>query len=132
MVTKEKNKGIDQAYIRSVENMYNKADQDIDLMVASSERVGRTQTDIIDRIAFKTGVKKSDAKVFLSALSALATSEVKKNGEFTIPGFGKFVMAERKAHEGRNPATGKPIKIPAKSTIKFRVGKAMKDAVAKK
>ena len=88
-----------------------------------------TQTDIVNHMADKTGMKKSDAKDFFSALADLATSEVKKNGEFTIPGFGKLVKAERKAREGRNPATGKPIKIPAKTTVKFRVGKAMKDAV---
>ncbi len=63
-------------------------------------------------------------------LQELATKEVKKNGEFTIPGFGKLVKAKRKAREGRNPATGEPIKIPAKTTVKFRIGKAMKDAVA--
>jgi DNA-binding protein HU-beta len=56
----------------------------------------------------------------------------KKNGEFTLPGFGKLVKATRKAREGRNPATGKPIKIPAKTTVKFRLGKAMKDAVGGK
>lgn len=91
-----------------------------------------TQTDIVNHMADKTGMKKADAKEFFNALSELATSEVKKNGEFTIPGFGKLVKAQRKAREGRNPATGKPIKIPAKTTVKFRVGKAMKDAVAKK
>jgi DNA-binding protein HU-beta len=90
-----------------------------------------TQTDIINHMADATGTKKSDAKDFFGALADLATSEVKKNGEFTIPGFGKLVKAERKAREGRNPATGKPIKIPAKTTVKFRVGKALKDAVAK-
>lgn len=90
-----------------------------------------TQTDIVNHMADKTGLKKSEAKDFFSALAELATSEVKKNGEFTIPGFGKLVKAERKAREGRNPATGKPIKIPAKTTVKFRVGKAMKDAVGK-
>ncbi len=90
-----------------------------------------TQTDIVNHMADTTGMKKSDAKDFFGALADLAMSEVKKNGEFTIPGFGKLVKAERKAREGRNPATGKPIKIPAKTTVKFRVGKAMKDAVAK-
>ena len=90
-----------------------------------------TQTDIVNHMADKTGMKKSDAKDFFNALAELATEEVKKSGEFTIPGFGKLVKAERKAREGRNPATGKPIKIPAKTTVKFRVGKAMKDAVGK-
>ncbi len=73
---------------------------------------------------------KAQAKDFFNSLSELAKKEVKKNGEFTIPGFGKLVKAKRKAREGRNPATGAPIKIPAKTTVKFRVGKAMKDSVA--
>lgn len=88
-----------------------------------------TQTDIINGLADKTGMKKAQAKEFFGALAAMAAAEVKKNGEFTLPGFGKLVKATRKAREGRNPATGAVIKIPAKTTVKFRLGKAMKDAV---
>lgn len=89
-----------------------------------------TQTEIVNSLAEKTGLKKTEVKGFFDALAGLATSEVKSNGEFTLPGFGKLVKATRKAREGRNPATGKPIKIPAKTTVKFRLGKAMKDAVS--
>jgi len=95
--------------------------------MASKKRM--TQTEIISQLADKSGMKRTQAKEFFTALATLATSEVKKNGEFTIPGFGKLDKASRKAREGRNPATGKPIKIPAKTTVKFRVGKAMKDSV---
>jgi len=91
-----------------------------------------TQTDIINHLADKSGMKKADAKEFFTALAALATSEVQKNGEFTLPGFGKLVKATRKAREGRNPATGATIKIPAKTTVKFRLGKAMKDSISEK
>lgn len=89
-----------------------------------------TQTEIVNSLAESTGLKKTEVKGFFDALADLATAEVKKNGEFTLPGFGKLVKATRKAREGRNPATGKPIKIPAKTTVKFRLGKAMKDAVS--
>lgn len=89
-----------------------------------------TQTEIINSLAESSGLKKTDVKGLFDALAALATSEVQKNGEFTLPGFGKLVKATRKAREGRNPATGKAINIPAKTTVKFRLGKAMKDAVA--
>lgn len=89
-----------------------------------------TQTEIVNSLAESTGLKKTEVKGFFDALADLATEEVKKNGEFTLPGFGKLVKATRKAREGRNPATGKPIKIPAKTTVKFRLGKAMKDAVS--
>lgn len=88
-----------------------------------------TQTEIVNHMADKTGLSKAQSKDFFNSLSDLATKEVKKNGEFTIPGFGKLVKAKRKAREGRNPATGEPIKIPAKTTVKFRVGKSMKDAI---
>lgn len=88
-----------------------------------------TQTEIISNLADSTGLKKAQAKDFFTALASLAASEVKSNGEFTLPGFGKLVKATRKAREGRNPATGKPIQIPAKTTVKFRLGKAMKDSV---
>lgn len=88
-----------------------------------------TQTEIVSQLAEKSGLKKAQAKDFFTALAEMAASEVKKNGEFTIPGFGKLVKATRKAREGRNPATGATIKIPAKTTVKFRVGKAMKDAI---
>lgn len=88
-----------------------------------------TQTEIISNLADSTGLKKAQAKSFFDALASLAASEVKKNGEFTLPGFGKLVKATRKAREGRNPATGAVINIPAKTTVKFRLGKAMKDSV---
>jgi DNA-binding protein HU-beta len=88
-----------------------------------------TQTEIIGSLADSTGTKKADVKALFDALASLATSEVKKNGEFTVPGFGKLKKTQRKARDGRNPATGAVIKIPAKTTVKFSIGKAMKDAV---
>jgi DNA-binding protein HU-beta len=88
-----------------------------------------TQTEIISKLADKCGCKKSDVKGMFDELASLAASEVKTNGEFTVPGFGKLVKATRKARDGRNPATGAVIHIPAKTTVKFRLGKSMKDAV---
>ena len=89
-----------------------------------------TQTETVSYMADKTGMTKAQAKDFFNNLSALAMKEVKKSGEFTVPGIGKLVKTRRKARTGRNPATGEPLKIPAKTTVKFRVGKAMKDSVA--
>ncbi len=88
-----------------------------------------TQTEIIGNLADSSGLKKTDIKGLFDALAALATSEVKTNGEFTLPGFGKLKKTHRKARDGRNPATGAVIKIPAKTTVKFSIGKAIKDAV---
>lgn len=89
-----------------------------------------TQSDIIGNLADSCGLKKTDVKGLFDALADLATKEVKTNGEFTVPGFGKLKKTHRKARDGRNPATGAVIKIPAKTTVKFSIGKAMKDAVA--
>ena len=91
-----------------------------------------TQTEIVSALADKTGLKKTEVKGVFDAVAELATKEVKKNGEFTLPGFGKLKKTQRKAREGRNPATGAVIKIPAKTTVKFSLGKAMKDAVSAK
>ncbi|MCE7962761.1 MAG: HU family DNA-binding protein [Acidobacteria bacterium ACB1] len=89
-----------------------------------------TQTEIVNTLAEKCGCKKADVKNLFDALAEMAVKEVKKNGEFTVPGFGKLKKTHRKAREGRNPATGATIKIPAKTTVKFSLGKAMKDSVA--
>ena len=88
-----------------------------------------SQSEVINHFAEKFELKRVQVKEFFDELTALAGKEVKKNGEFTLPGFGKLVLAKRSAREGRNPATGEAIKIAAKTTLKFRVGKAMKDGV---
>jgi len=89
-----------------------------------------TQTEVISSLADSCGCKKSEVKAMFDALATLATNEVKSNGEFTVPGFGKLKKTFRKARQGRNPATGAVINIPAKTTVKFSIGKSMKDAVA--
>ena len=91
-----------------------------------------TQSEVINHFAEKFEMKRTQAKEFFDELANLASSEVKNNGEFVLPGFGKLVRSERKAREGRNPATGDTIQIPAKTTLKFRVGKGMKDSVVPK
>jgi len=65
----------------------------------------------------------------LDLLGQTALEETRVNGEFTIPGIGKLVKAERKARVGRNPQTGETINIGAKTTVKFRVGKGTKDTI---
>src|SRR5687767_14684994 len=86
-----------------------------------------TQSEVFNHFAEKTGMKRGQVKEFFDELYNLASGQVKSNGEFVLPGFGKLVKSERKAREGRNPATGETIQIPAKTTLKFRVGKGMKD-----
>ncbi|HEY5839087.1 MAG TPA: HU family DNA-binding protein [Pyrinomonadaceae bacterium] len=87
-----------------------------------------TQSEVINYVAERTSLNRAQAKQFFEDLASLAVSEVTSGGEFVLPGFGKLVRAERKAREGRNPATGETIQIPAKTTLKFRVSKAAKTA----
>ena len=91
-----------------------------------------TQSEILNHFAEKTGLKRAQVKDFFDQLADLASNEVKNNGEFALPGFGKLVLSERKAREGRNPQTGETIQIPAKTTLKFRLGKSIKDTVVPK
>jgi DNA-binding protein HU-beta len=88
-----------------------------------------TKSQIMATLAEKTGMKKKEVVCLIEALVSLAYKEA-KNG-FTIPDLGKLVLVNRKARMGRNPATGEPIKIPAKRVLKFRIAKAAKDAVLK-
>lgn len=88
-----------------------------------------TQTQLIREIATTCEVPNKVAKQFLETYAEIAVRETKKNGVFVLPGIGKLVRAERKARIGRNPATGETIKIPAKKVVKFRVAKAVKDAI---
>lgn len=88
-----------------------------------------TKSQLLTTLAETTEMSKKDVGVLLDELAALAYREVKSNGEFVVPGFGKLVKANRKARMGRNPATGETIKIAAKTVVKFRLAKAAKDAV---
>lgn len=88
-----------------------------------------TKAQIMSALSEKTGLPKKDVVGFMDTLTEMAYDEVKKNGEFILPGFGKLVKAHRKARIGINPATREKINIPAKTIVKFRLAKAAKDAV---
>ncbi len=88
-----------------------------------------TKVQVLSALAEKTGLAKKEVASFMEALTDLAYSEVKKKGEFLLPGFGKMVKAHRKARTGVNPATGEKINIPAKTVAKFKLSKAAKESV---
>jgi DNA-binding protein HU-beta len=88
-----------------------------------------TKSQIMQTLAEKTGLAKKQVVSVMESITELAYAQVKKSGEFVIPGVGKLVKVHRKERMGRNPATGETIKIPAKTVVKFRVAKAAKDAV---
>ena len=91
---------------------------------------GMTKTQLVRHLAEKNELTSKQTASFMQMLADTAVKETKKNGEFTIPGLGKLVKAERKARIGRNPQTGEAIKIKAKTVVKFRVAKSAKDTIA--
>jgi DNA-binding protein HU-beta len=88
---------------------------------------GMTKSQVADYMAEKIGITKKVAAQFLEELANLAYKQAKN--VFTLPGIGKLKLAHRKARMGRNPQTGAPIQIKAKTVLKFRVAKAAKDAI---
>src|SRR5436190_4083371 len=91
-----------------------------------------TQSQFMKELAAATDVPNKTAKTLVTAYADLAVKESKKNGMCVLPGIGRLVRVDRKARMGRNPATGEAIKIPAKKVVKFRVAKAVKDAIVPK
>src|SRR5919106_1498672 len=88
-----------------------------------------TQPQLVKELAEACELNNKVARQFLECFAGIAVRETKKNGVFVLPGLGRLVRQERKARMGRNPATGAAIKIPAKKVVKFRVAKAVKDAI---
>jgi DNA-binding protein HU-beta len=88
-----------------------------------------TKTELIGVMADEAGITKVAASDALDAFVAAVTKELKKAGKLGLVGFGTFSVVKRKAREGRNPQTGKAIKIPAKKVVKFKAGKTLADKV---
>ena len=86
-----------------------------------------TKSATFSQLSQKANISKKQVGELFDELLKLATKEA-KNG-FVVPGFGKLVLANRKARMGRNPQTGEPLKIPAKRVCKFRLAKSLKDTV---
>lgn len=88
-----------------------------------------TKSQLLGTLSESTGLSKKDVTNLMDKMVELAYKEVKKNGQFVVPGLGKLVKIKRAARVGRNPATGEQINIPAKTVVKFRVAKAAKESV---
>ena len=86
-----------------------------------------TKAAIVDHLAAKLDVTKKIANEFLNELNELIYKNAKKS--LTLPGLGKFYVQKYKKRNGRNPATGEAMVIPAKTKVRFKVGKALQDAV---
>jgi len=88
-----------------------------------------TQSQVSSHLADKVGINKKQAKAALEELSGLIVRELKREGALRLAGLGVFRKRKSKARMGRNPATGQPIKIPARTRLRFTVSKVLKDAV---
>ncbi len=92
------------------------------------------KADLIDLIAAKLGedTTKAAAERALDAVTESFAEALAKDGTVQLVGFGTFAKTERAARDGRNPSTGEKIKIKASVNVKFKAGKALKEAVAPK
>ena len=85
------------------------------------------KTELVAAIADQAGITKKDAEKAVKAFTDVVTKQLKKGEK--IVGFGTFEVVKRAAREGRNPQTGKAMKIKASKAPKFKAGKALKDAL---
>jgi DNA-binding protein HU-beta len=93
------------------------------------------KTELITKLAKKTGLTQGKASEAVDALfnakKGLIAQELGAGRRVTLPGFGGFAVRKRAARQGRNPATGAAIKIPSRAYPAFKVGKTLKEKVAK-
>ena len=87
------------------------------------------KSDLIDAVAGKADLSKSDASDAVDAVIDSITGALKRDDKVSLVGFGVFSVRSRAARQGRNPKTGQAITIPAGKTPGFKAGKALKDAV---
>ncbi len=87
------------------------------------------KNDLVDAVAERTGLAKSDAARAVEAVLGTVTESLQKGDQVALSGFGTFVVKARAARTGRNPRTGEAIAIPASRVPAFKAGKALKDAL---
>ena len=88
-----------------------------------------TKAELITRIAGEVKISKASAERAVNAFTNSLTKALKKGDKLALTGFGTFSIAKRKARIGRNPQTGKEIKIPARKVVKFKAGNLLKSSV---
>ncbi len=87
------------------------------------------KTELVAAIAAATEMSKKDTEKFVKAYEEVVKNELVAGGKIQSVGFGTFEVSERKARVGRNPKTGEKMDIKASKSVRFKVGKALKDAV---
>lgn len=95
------------------------------------------KTELVERVAKKTGLTRKDSKVVVDAIfstipkQGIIANELKSGRKVQITGFGTFQIRKRRKREGRNPQTGESIEIPASKFPAFSAGRALKDRIKK-
>jgi DNA-binding protein HU-beta len=89
------------------------------------------KSELVEAMAKAAGVSKAASEKALNGAIDAITKALKKGDKVTLVGFGTFSVAKRAARQGRNPQTGKMIKIAAKKVAKFKAGSKLADAVKK-
>ena len=87
------------------------------------------KSDLIDAMAADAGISKAAAKAALDSLTSNVTGALKKGEKVALVGWGTWSVSKRAARNGRNPQTGKEIKIAAKNVVKFKAGAGLSDSV---
>ena len=87
------------------------------------------KTELVAAMAEQTGLTKKDAEAALKAFTDTVSKQLKKGDKVQLVGFGTFEVTKRAAREGRNPQTGKAMKIKASKAPKFKAGKALRDMI---
>lgn len=87
------------------------------------------KTELVEVMAQKSGLPKSDSEKALNAFTDTVTAELKKGNKIQLVGFGTFEVADRAARTGTNPQTKEKVEIAACKAPKFKAGKSLKDAV---
>jgi integration host factor subunit beta len=94
------------------------------------DRLGMTKSDLIERVAARMEhISKKDTEVVVNTIFDSMTDALRTNDRIEIRGFGSFQVKVREAREGRNPKTGDEVRIPAKRTPFFKVGKELKERI---
>ena len=88
-----------------------------------------TKSEFVDQVAAESGLSKGDASKAVDAVLETIESTLKRGGEISFTGFGKFSVADRGARQGVNPQTGERIQIAASRVPRFSAGSALKKAV---
>ncbi len=89
----------------------------------------RTKKDLIDALIDHTNQSRAVSEAFVEALGDILRSSLVEDGEFLLPGVGKFTVKQKPARDGRNPSTGATIKIPARKVPAFTAAKLLRDTV---